>query len=391
MLFESVWLLDCDLSMPPELNRPPFEKWFKDQIPPFSGNYKPITISSYSSLFARFDRWTNDYNTEYLEYEKVRLKFKWRSQVKAKDRHPVKYFVLLIPSGPNHYLTFESYPSRLHEKAKLHSTITWDGQASESPVYTIAPWGGTRGDYKIIKVDLDIDASDSRATKLNYTLPDSVPVNRATLWYGSDDLGWTKWDEKTALTGSDFLTFNQNYIDLIRFDGVPDTVDQDLKLELEIAGQSLEFRVKADQMERMKTATELITGFWINVGTRIFNHTISERYYDMVYSVPASGELRKLSSTFASVNLGSSDFSAGTESHKYNPDGGDKKNMTFNRNTIGRNPNLVSWSLSSHLWIDTSATTVNEGICTNSGINVFTRLGPALGRSTNKSVDVTID
>ena len=239
----------------------------------------------------------------------------------------------------------------------------------------------------LLKVDLDIDASDSEATKLNYTLPDSVPVNRATLWYGSDDLGWTKWDEKTGLTGSGFLSFDQSFIDLIGF-GDPNPIDRDLKLELEIAGQSLEFPVNADRIERMKTEVDLINGFWFGVGYRIFNHTIVERYHDMVYSVPASGELRQLFSSFASIDLGSSDFSAGTEAHKYNPDGGPEEDMT---STIGGSPNHVSWSLSSQLWIDTSSVTINEGVCTNSGINVLTGTGPALGGTTNNSVSVAID
>jgi hypothetical protein len=245
---------------------------------------------------------------------------------------------------------------------------------------------------RLLKVDLDIDASDSEATKLNYTLPDSVPVNRATLWYGSDDLGWTKWDEKTGLTGSGFLSFDQSFIDLIGFED-PNPIDRDLKLELEIAGESLEFPVNADRIERMKTEVDLINGFWVDVGLRIFNHKIVERYHDMVYSVPVSGELRQLFSTFASIDLGSSDFTAGTEAHKHNPDGGPEEHMTFtDGSTIGASPNHVSWSLSSQRWIDTSSVTVNESICTNSGISVLTGLGPALEiYQTNKSVRVDID
>lgn len=142
----------------------------------------------------------------------------------------------------------------------------------------------------------------------------------------------------------------------------------------------------------MKTEVDLINGFWFDVGCRIFKHTIVERYHDMVYSVPASGELRLLFSSFASIDLGSSDFSAGTEAHKYNPDGGPEEDMTFTHgSTIGGSPNHVSWSLSSQLWIDTSSVTINEGVCTNSGINVLTGTGPALGGTTNNSVSVAID
>ncbi len=239
-------------------------------------------------------------------------------------------------------------------------------------------------------VDLEIDASDSEATKLHYIIPDNIPIDRATLWYGSNDTGWNKWDEKTSITGSSFLIFDQTNIDLISFG---DTLQEDrnLKLELQIAGQSSEFLVNTDRVERLKTATELITGFWIDVGARVFNHIIIERYNEMLYSITASGELRQLASSFSSVNLGSSDFSAGTESHKYNPDGGAEQEMIFNENTIGGSPYLVSWSLTTQSWIDTSITTVDKGVCKNSGINVFTGTGPAIGGSTNNSVDVTID
>ena len=59
--------------------------------------------------------------------------------------------------------------------------------------------------------------------------------------------------------------------------------------------------------------------------------------------------------------------------------------------SLGGNPNLLSWKLSSQLWIDTTTITIDEGVCTNSGISVFTGTGSALGGTTNNSVDVAID
>jgi hypothetical protein len=266
------------------------------------------------------------------------------------------------------------------------------GQHSESDLEdtTVFEHQGKAVEFELLKVDVAVDASISSATKLNYALPDNIPLSRATLWYGSDQLGWTKWDEQTDLTGSGFLSFDQNFIDPIGF-GDPNPIDRDLKLELEISGQSLEFMINADRIERMETASELITSFWLDVGTRIFNHTIVERYYDMVYSVPATGKLRQLARSFASVDLGSSDFTAGTETHKYNPEGDPAQGMNFNSAPpLGGSPDLVSWTLSTQLWIDTTATLIDEGVCTNSGISVLTGTGPAFGGSTNTSVDVSI-
>ena len=90
---------------------------------------------------------------------------------------------------------------------------------------------GEDGTFRLLKVELDIDASDSSATKLNYTLPDGVPVSKVTLFYGNDASGWTKWDEKTGLTGNGFLSFDQSFIDLIGFE-YPNPIDRDLKLEI---------------------------------------------------------------------------------------------------------------------------------------------------------------
>ena len=325
------------------------------------------------------------------DYRKTQFKFKWQADTDEEAKFPVKYFVLFTPEDdPDTTETDESTEVEI-----VGEPIQWDGSGDESPVFELDPdilKSGEDGTFRLLKVELDIDASDSSATKLNYTLPDGVPVSKVTLLYGNDASGWTKWDEKTGLTGNGFLSFDQNFIDLIGFED-PNPIDRDLKLEIEIAGQSLEFPVNADRIERMKTEVDLINGFWVDVGLRIFNHKIVERYHDMVYSVPASGELRQLFSTFASIDLGSSDFTAGTEAHKYNPDGGPEENMTFTDGpTIGASPNHVSWSLSSQQWINTSSVTVNEGVCTNSGISVLTGLGPALEiYQTNKSVRVDID
>ena len=325
------------------------------------------------------------------DYRKTQFKFKWQADTDEEAKFPVKYFVLFTPEDdPDTTETNESTEVEI-----VGEPIQWNGSGDESPVFELDPdilKSGEDGTFRLLKVELDIDASDSSATKLNYTLPDGVPVSKVTLLYGNDASGWTKWDEKTGLTGNGFLSFDQSFIDLIGFED-PNPIDRDLKLEIEIAGQSLEFPVNADRIERMKTEVDLINGFWVDVGLRIFNHKIVERYHDMVYSVPASGELRQLFSTFASIDLGSSDFTAGTEAHKYNPDGGPEENMTFtDGSTIGASPNYVSWSLSSQQWINTSSVTVNEGVCTNSGISVLTGLGPALEiYQTNKSVRVDID
>ena len=279
------------------------------------------------------------------------------------------------------------------EAVEIVDTIEWSGNAAESQVFELDPnslKSGQDGRFSLLKVDLSIDASNASSTKLNYVLPDGVPVGRATLFYGSENLGWAKWDEKAGLTGSGFLTYNQNNIDLIEFEK-PSLIDRDFKLELVINSQILEFTIDVERTEKERTAAELITGSWLDVGTRIFNHTIIERYHDMVYSVPSSGKLRYMASSFASLDLGSSEFTAGTESHKYNPDGGPEQNMIFIENAIGGGPHLVSWNHVSQLWIDTAETTIDEGVCRNSGIRVFTSVGPAAGGSWNNSVDVSIE
>ena len=244
--------------------------------------------------------------------------------------------------------------------------------------------------FRLLKVDLNIDASEPSTSKLNFSVPENVPISKATLFKGNDDLGWTQLDEKINPDAIDFLIFDQGLIGVLEFDSNNNEIDRDLKLELTIAGTLVEYQINADRVNHQKEATELITGFWIDIGTRIFNHTIRETYYDYVYSIPATGKLRLLFSTSATIDLGSSDFSAGTESHKYNPDGGDAENMNNESSTIG-SPNVELWTLQSELWIDVMENTINEGVCTNSGINAFTGTGPALGGSTNNSVDVAID
>jgi len=241
----------------------------------------------------------------------------------------------------------------------------------------------------LLKVDLDVDATTPSASKLNFYVSDSIPISKATLLRGNENIGWLQEDEKLNLVGNGFLTFDQNSIGILEFDENNSQIDRDLKLELTIAGNIIELPIIADRVYHSKDAVELITGFWIDVGARFFNHTIRETYSDYVYSVPASGKLRKLISSYASVNLGSSQFSAGTESHKYNPDGGPSQNMST-QSGLG-DPNTVYWTNHSNLWIDKFETTINEGVCTNSGINVLTGTGSDFGGSTNNSVDVTID
>lgn len=315
----------------------------------------------------------------------------------------------------NHKVYFQQRDPVTGELTPLSSTDAMHGKTVEEMVYGDVPlenpeWTNLRsegisrnGKYIIVsgtkngelhlgmllKVDLDIDASTPSASKLNFSVPDNVPICKATLLRGNDTIGWIQEDEKLNLIGSGFLTFDQNFIGILEFDENNSPIDRDLRLELTIAGTLIEFPINADRVDSSKDAVELITGFWIDVGTRIFNHTIRETYSDYVYSVPASGKLRKLLASFASVDLGSSQFTAGTESHKYNPDGGPSQNMS-SQSGLGV-PNTAYWTIQSNLWIDTSETTINEGVCTNSGISVFTGTGPALGGSTNNSVDVTID
>ena len=99
----------------------------------------------------------------------------------------------------------------------------------------------------LLKVDLDIDATTPSASKLNFYVSDSIPISKATLLRGNENIGWLQEDEKLNLVGNGFLTFDQNSIGILEFDENNSQIDRDLKLELTIAGNIIELPIIADR------------------------------------------------------------------------------------------------------------------------------------------------
>jgi hypothetical protein len=105
-----------------------------------------------------------------FEYQKVQFKFKWKEGVSAEQRHPIAYLLLFQPEDDPQTQENEST-----ENAEVIESVTWNGQAGESQVFTVDPdqrKSGVDGSYRLLSLEIGPDAG------MVGVVGDMVPSNK---------------------------------------------------------------------------------------------------------------------------------------------------------------------------------------------------------------------
>ena len=115
----------------------------KTQLQDFQGNFEPGIPFAHRNLHE---------NELQFDYQKVQFKFRWHAGVTEEQRHAVSHLVVFQPEDDPETPEYEPV-----ENAEIIDLITWNGQSTESQVFTVDPdqrRNGVDGSYFLRAVEI---------------------------------------------------------------------------------------------------------------------------------------------------------------------------------------------------------------------------------------------